>query len=556
MKRLFVLLALLGLSLAAPVSVRAETHTVQLRILEKANPAPHVAVVIVFPSATTTIGTRLDLETDAQGFVTFIVPGEVFWLTVHSLNSTVLGRRFVIPLEALGPVRFGVRPKEWKPTASPLADVLSLGDNVSTQPQTTTFSIDCWSGGHCAMPCGGSGNGNYSCSDGTGTWSPTCAYDDPLPQGSTVMAISAVLFTHQCSTSTSLMATLNGQLIGNVTESRSSCSCLMSSCLDTHIQSASFPQGFPGYISGGRNTFGILIQSGLLCVEHVELTLQYTGSPVQIVQPTSNQDFNLGPSDFTATDPITFEAQLNPPGAANSIAWTVLLEYQTSGGRGASQDSKAFQSQPGGTHDESYTSMGGRMTINASAVLNGQTMNASPVQATITGVPLADGLITNRLASLYATGATPHLMTGIASHESTYRQFAQTTLYGRSDLWPTESFDGGSHIGLMQVAVTTAAAWNWETNTQLGVDLFRDKLQAANRLQQRIIKANPGLRKLTKVELENMALVLYGPDASGDLGKQYYVPAPAQGGSLTWAVNNAGNAGGVAYADDCRSKIK
>jgi hypothetical protein len=432
--------------------------------------------------------------------------------------------------------------------------LLGFAVAAAAQEQVQTFAIDCWSGGHCAMPCGGGATGNYDCSDGTGGWSPTCPYTDPLPSGATVTMIEAVLFTHQCASSTSLTATVNGQTIGSTTEARSSCSCLSSPCLDTRVQSASYPAGFPGYVAGGSNTFGITL-SGLICVEHVELTLHYTTKKLEIVRPTADQDFDLGPQNFTATDPVTFEARLTPPDAARSVDWNVLLEYQTSGGRGASENRRTFQTQAGRTHDETYQSMGGRLTVNANAVINSQTVNADPVTATITGVPIADNLITARLETLYRNGDTPRLPTGISQVESTYRQFAVITLYNRADRWPTESFDGGSHIGLMQMPVAMEVAWNWESNTRDGVSLFEEKVRTAHRLMRRIIQANRGLRQLTGVELENMGLVLYGPHASGDLSRQYYAPAPTPGGGVDWVVNTAGNAAGVAYADNCRGSM-
>jgi hypothetical protein len=98
-------------------------------------------------------------------------------------------------------------------------------------------------------------------------------------------------------------------------------------------------------------------------------------------------------------------------------------------------------------------------------------------------------------------------------------------------------------------------AWNWESNTAGGENLFEDKLRAASRIMRRIIQNNRGLRQLTGVELENMALVLYGPHASGDLNRQYYAPAPTPNGGVDWVVNTAGNPGGVAYADNCRGSM-
>lgn len=142
--------------------------------------------------------------------------------------------------------------------------------------QTMTFSIDCWSGGWCAMPCGGSGQGNYACSNGAGAWTPTCPFNDPLPQGAKVTDVVAHVWTHQCDTSSSWSATLNGTLISAVTDSTQSCSCLNSPCLDETHTSSNYPGGFPGYVYGGSNTFGINLQSGLICVEHVDITLTYT----------------------------------------------------------------------------------------------------------------------------------------------------------------------------------------------------------------------------------------------------------------------------------------
>lgn len=423
------------------------------------------------------------------------------------------------------------------------------------QPQTRSFSIDCWSGGHCALPCGGSGTGNYDCSDGTGGWTNGCAYTDPLPAGATVTRVSAVLYTHQCAGSTTLSPTMNGQAIGTVTETRSSCTCLSSPCLNTTVTSVDYPNGFPGYNEGAMNTFGVNVTSGTLCVEHVDITLTYTTEPLVIVRPTANQDFDLNQQNNTATVPVVFEARANPANAARQVDWNVLLEYTTSGNRGTTPNTRRFQTQPTGTHDETYRAMGGRLTVNANAVINSQTVNAPAVTATITGVALDANAITTRIQTLYRNGATPRLPTGIAEVESSYLQFRSRTLYGRADLWPTESYDGGSHIGLMQMPVAMDVAFSWEENTGQGVALFEDKLRAARRIMHRIIQNNHGLRQLTDVELENMGLVLYGPHASADLGRQYYAPAPAAGGGVDWVVNTAGNNAGVTYANNCRGSM-
>ena len=94
------------------------------------------------------------------------------------------------------------------------------------------------------------------------------------------------------------------------------------------------------------------------------------------------------------------------------------------------------------------------------------------------------------------------------------------------------------------------------TNTKTGASTFQQKLASAGCISTRIINANPGLPSLTPVQLENMALVLYGPFASAALNMQYYIPQAGPNGTPVWVVNTANNPQGVAYADSCRSKVQ
>lgn len=183
----------------------------------------------------------------------------------------------------------------------------------------------------------------------------------------------------------------------------------------------------------------------------------------------------------------------------------------------------------------------------------------------ITGVSIANTEVTNRLVALYAGGATPKLMTGIAHKESTYQQFRQQSLYEHPGLWPNSSYDGGSHVGLMQMPITKSAAWDWLSNTQSGVSLFKEKLAIAKSIENSIRASHTNLAALGTVQRENMALVLYGPYAGGtNQGKQYYIPscngtvvgANCNGGKWQWKVNTAGNPGGVGYANSVRSQIQ
>jgi len=174
---------------------------------------------------------------------------------------------------------------------------------------------------------------------------------------------------------------------------------------------------------------------------------------------------------------------------------------------------------------------------------------------------------TSQLASLYATGVSPRLMTGVAQHESTYYQFLSQNLLNATALWPHESYDGGSHIGLMMVPVIEALAWDWMQNTNDGVNsadhgFVGAKLPLATTWMNRIIGGNntlnvPAHKNLPSfpspsAQLENMALVLYGP-ASASWTGQYYIPVCQPPGAITkkgntwscsaatgwyWAVND------------------
>ncbi|MFQ6082400.1 MAG: hypothetical protein ACE5WD_03465, partial [Candidatus Aminicenantia bacterium] len=173
------------------------------------------------------------------------------------------------------------------------------------------------------------------------------------------------------------------------------------------------------------------------------------GESIEIIRPKEGDDFDLT-QNYTATSDITFEAVFEPSTITEPINWTLDLEYLTSGGRCGCSNQRSFTTDPNEQHSEFYESMGGQLTINASATVNECQVQAEPVIVTITGVTIPETLITDRLVQLYH-GPTARLMTGLAQVESSYLQFSTRTLYNRTDLWPQESYDGGSHIGLMQV---------------------------------------------------------------------------------------------------------
>ncbi len=321
--------------------------------------------------------------------------------------------------------------------------------------------------------------------------------------------------------------------------------------------------GGPNYVGVGTPNLLLTVQSsgGPIAV----VTFHDTGNTYTvddftftagfaITRPKDTRQFPLTESSYTATSPITFEA--GPIATGATVQWTAQLSYATSAGRGGFQDLRNFTTDPATTtHDETYASIGGKVTVQATET-GSNPQSARPITIYVVGTPIPDADITTRLVGLYG-GATPNLMTGIVVRESAYRQFTTSSLFGVSTTWPTESYDGGSHIGLMQMPTTQAHAWDWMVNTADGVNFFSaSKLPLASQLTQRIIASHPGLRQLTAVELEHMAVCLYGEGALPKLSQQYYAPVRTASGGWDWAVNTSGNPKGVAYTNYVFSNLR
>jgi hypothetical protein len=261
--------------------------------------------------------------------------------------------------------------------------------------------------------------------------------------------------------------------------------------------------------------------------------------------------------------------------AAWTLAWKV---YRDQANRILAADSTG--PLPWGEDDaQAFETMGGVLRIGYIYDDGQQPSEIGFDCVVIAGTEIKDAAITARLYDLYSnnsslTKPTPGLLTGIAQQESSYQQFgreAKTPVTivvnqdcpGISDArWPKESDDGGSHIGLMQVPTTNGDAWDWMQNTQTGRNIFvNDKLAAARKNAARIQREHPGLRDLSPVELENMAVLLYGPFAPKGslrvkLSKQYYIVENNSSGKPIWVKNTVNNPEGVRYADMCRSLVR
>lgn len=272
-----------------------------------------------------------------------------------------------------------------------------------------------------------------------------------------------------------------------------------------------------------------------------------------IVYPQANTLYPLVANDFTSTN-VPLELVTPNQGAAT---FQLVLSYQTSGGKGAYSNTVNQTVSSGSAYVVSYpfSSTGGKLSITAKD--GSGNAFCSGLNVYIVGSQIPNTEITQQLDALYSTGATPNLLTGIAMVESTYSQFRTRTLFGQSALWPYESYDGGSHVGLMQMPISQSDAWGWKQNISDGANLFSQKIAMAKSKQAtiRLLHLLNEPPMLTPVQLENMALVLYGPNASAALNEQYYVVVVTNG-VASWVVNTAGNPDGVAYADLVRQSVQ
>jgi hypothetical protein len=395
------------------------------------------------------------------------------------------------------------------------------------------------------------------------------------------------------------------------------------------------PPGFGEFISGilqvncgPVGNWSMSLSDNGSTISSTSFTLGH-GSPfLSISSPTDNELFDLDENNYTATGSVPYIAGTN---TTNPVSWSAVLNYKTSGGYGITFDTlPSFGTVNNEEHDETYQSEGGQVQATASTTASdGSTVNDCVtfyVDGPQTGIPNAT--ITGQLDGLYQgsnsyptdrTGQyppTPNLMTGVAEKESMYAQFETPEVcpyhpdlwdlyanYGILAKWPEEPYvssggvctgtDGGTHIGLMQMATTFPDAWDWTTNASDAVNLFSgttkpNKIQLAATYANDIIKGDSkskppipgysGLNPPVGSQLENMALVLYGgwlvpacgpnPSEQCTLDSEYYIPycSGTQGqnkqGNLTcstgwqWAPNNANQPGGIAYVSYIRSNLQ
>lgn len=436
--------------------------------------------------------------------------------------------------------------------------IISLNNNkVFAEYRTILYPIDCW----------GSSVDPYDCIETSlPVYNSSCYFNDILPRNVNIIDFYVYIKMKQNLISLYFSYTLNINLNG------------------THFTTLSGWLGGPNndlllgqmvpnneninYYLGATNILEINLEVNnphpafrcYMC--SMSLMVLYEENPLEIIKPKNNDDFELIQGNYNQTYPVEFQAELIPT-TIDTINWNVNLEYRTTGGKCSNCNHIIeFKNSPFEITPKTYNSMGGQAIVNAYAEIDEKIIKASPVKFTITGTNIPEALITSELISQY-NGPTKRLMIGVADVESSYEQFSEINLYGRQDLWPKESYDGGSHIGLMQVEITMENAWDWLKNIKYGINLFEKQKVPLARIWERRIKEDARekykchLRNLTNEELENIALVCYSPYASDKLFKQYYyynVTQDEEGNKICeWIVNNDGNPSGVEYVNKVRT---
>ncbi len=169
----------------------------------------------------------------------------------------------------------------------------------------------------------------------------------------------------------------------------------------------------------------------------------------------------------------------------------------------------------------------------------------------IDGSTIPNNTIIAYLGQIYG-GATPNLLVGVATHETSCAQFywADNQAYALLGYWPFENSGRTVPVvGMMQISSASAVGlsmailFDWTANAQAGLTVFQASLTNATTMTNQLIAAYPTLPAKTAVQLENDGLWLYG--GFGGYGTKLL----AQPWTLYW-IPNASNTGWVQSTAD------
>ena len=173
----------------------------------------------------------------------------------------------------------------------------------------------------------------------------------------------------------------------------------------------------------------------------------------------SGTRYSLGSDYLTVDIPLRAEST-----CAGTVNWTLKFVYFTTSGLSYSTSGPFSQSdvlrQPGASGSVSFVTprgSGGRVDVIADVTINNQTTRQA-VTYYVDGITIPPVTISSLLVDLYSQVSnkpdrTPGLLAAISGFESGKRQFGHFGqpfgLFGISGMWPFESYDGGSHVGVM-----------------------------------------------------------------------------------------------------------
>jgi hypothetical protein len=230
---------------------------------------------------------------------------------------------------------------------------------------------------------------------------------------------------------------------------------------------------------------------------------------LSISSPSSNQVYNMGGSNYNQAT-VSLNATSSCSGTAN---WTLNFKYTTQ--NGSSYTGSATTSSTIGQSANYITPVakGGQVNAQVQATLAGHSFTQS-VTFYVLGTAIPDPTITSRLIGLYS-GTTPHLLTGIAKAESSYKQFNDETEMAFFGKWPygnaaNQYTPADSYVGLMQVPNGMVNGFDWLTNTTAGENVFQGSLTSATNYVSNQQSLHPQLPGLSGQELEKEALSFYG----------------------------------------------
>jgi hypothetical protein len=203
----------------------------------------------------------------------------------------------------------------------------------------------------------------------------------------------------------------------------------------------------------------------------------------------------------------------------------------------------------GNSFDFAVTGMGGTLTLQASAVVDGTPIVSNTVTAEIRGyqqVP-ANNII-NTLTALQGS-----LFVGVADLESKFK----TENKGQFNLDGTPYITDNVGVGLTQIALRYwknyddfATYWDWQVNASRGAAILQFFLSDVDSTAAKIRskKANANLPALSQIERENWALSLYSGE---DKSKDFYEPNASR---TAWVVNPKLPSGAKTYVNVVRNR--